>query len=60
MIMTELEQFRAQKDTFFKTHPQSPLLDEQQNMLEGLRFSPRIPRSDWWWRSRSSPTKIAS
>ena len=36
--MTELEQFRAQKDTFFKTHPQRPLLPDQQNMFEGLRY----------------------
>jgi uncharacterized protein (DUF1684 family) len=38
--MTELEQFRAQKDTFFKTHPQSPLLPEQQDTFEGLRYFP--------------------
>jgi uncharacterized protein len=42
-IMTALEQFRAQKDTFFKTHPQSPLLPEQQNMFEGLRYFPENP-----------------
>src|SRR5215216_4339782 len=42
-IMTELEQFRAQKDTFFKTHPQSPLLPEQQNTFEGLRYFPENP-----------------
>jgi uncharacterized protein (DUF1684 family) len=42
-IMTELEQFRAQKDTFFKGHPQSPLLPEQQNMFEGLRYFPENP-----------------
>ena len=38
--MTELEQFRAQKDTFFKTHPQSPLLPEQQETFGGLRYFP--------------------
>jgi uncharacterized protein len=42
-IMTELEQFRAQKDTFFKMHPQSPLLPEQQETFEGLRYFPENP-----------------
>ena len=41
--MSALEQFRAQKDTFFKTHPQSPLLPDQQNMFEGLRYFPENP-----------------
>jgi uncharacterized protein (DUF1684 family) len=41
--MTELEQFRAQKDMFFKTHRQSPLLAEQQNRFEGLRYFPENP-----------------
>jgi uncharacterized protein (DUF1684 family) len=42
-IMTELEPFRAQKDTFFKTHPQSPLLPEQQETFGGLRYFPENP-----------------
>ncbi|KPV54597.1 hypothetical protein SE17_02750 [Kouleothrix aurantiaca] len=42
-IMTELEQFRAQKDTFFKTHPQSPLTAEQQAAFAGLRYFPENP-----------------
>jgi uncharacterized protein len=41
--MTELEQFRAEKDTFFKMHPQSPLLPNQQNTFEGLRYFPENP-----------------
>jgi len=41
--MTELEQFRAQKDTFFKMHPQSPLLPEQQETFERLRYFPENP-----------------
>jgi len=41
--MTELEQFRAQKDTFFKAHPQSPLQPEQQETFEGLRYFPEDP-----------------
>jgi uncharacterized protein (DUF1684 family) len=43
MIMTELEQFRAQKDAFFKTHPQSPLTAEQQADFAGLRYFPENP-----------------
>jgi uncharacterized protein (DUF1684 family) len=38
--MTELEQFRAQKDHFFRTHPQSPLTPEQQATFVGLRYFP--------------------
>jgi uncharacterized protein len=38
--MTELDEFRAQKDEFFKTHPHSPLTPEQQQTFEGLRYFP--------------------
>jgi hypothetical protein len=31
---------RTQKDAFFKTHPQSPLSDEQQATFTGLRYYP--------------------
>ena len=41
--MTELEQYRAQKDGFFKTHPQSPLTPEQQQTFQGLRYFPENP-----------------
>lgn len=41
--MTDLEQFRAQKDAFFKTHPQSPLTAEQQANFTGLRYFPENP-----------------
>src|SRR6266508_5892380 len=41
--MTELELFRAQKDAFFKTHPQSPLTAEQQATFAGLRYFPENP-----------------
>src|SRR6266508_5194902 len=41
--MTELEQFRAQKDQFFKRHPQSPLAPEQQRTFQGLRYFPENP-----------------
>jgi uncharacterized protein (DUF1684 family) len=43
IIMTELEQFRAQKDAFFKTHPDSPLTPEQQATFAGLRYFPENP-----------------
>jgi uncharacterized protein (DUF1684 family) len=41
--MTELERFRAQKDRFFKAHPQSPLMPEQQQTFQGLRYFPENP-----------------
>jgi uncharacterized protein len=42
-VMTELEQFRAQKDAFFKTHPHSPLTPEQQATFTSLRYFPENP-----------------
>jgi len=41
--MSELDEFRAQKDQFFKTHPHSPLTEEQQQIFEGLRYFPQNP-----------------
>lgn len=41
--MTELEIFRAEKDRFFGSHPQSPLLPEQQQVFEGLSYFPEDP-----------------
>jgi uncharacterized protein (DUF1684 family) len=41
--MTELEHFHAQKDAFFKSHPQSPLTAEQQAAFAGLRYFPENP-----------------
>ena len=41
--MTELDEFRAQKDQFFKTHPQSPLTPEQQQSFQGLHYFPENP-----------------
>lgn len=38
--MTELEEFRAEKDEFFGTHPQSPLLPAQKKNFSGLRYFP--------------------
>ena len=36
--MTELENFRAEKDDFFASHPQSPLTALQKRTFEGLRY----------------------
>ena len=38
--MTELEQFRAEKDEFFKSHRQSPLTPEQKHDFIGLNYFP--------------------
>jgi hypothetical protein len=41
--MTELEQFRKQKDEFFKDSPQSPLTPEQQAGFTGLKYYDENP-----------------
>lgn len=38
--MTELDEFRAEKDDFFKGHPQSPLTREQKREFKGLQYFP--------------------
>jgi len=38
--MSELDEFRAEKDDFFKTHPQSPLTREQKHDFHGLNYFP--------------------
>lgn len=38
--MTELEEFRAEKDDFFASHPQSPLTPEQKRNFSGLKYFP--------------------
>ncbi len=38
--MTDLEQYRARKDDFFKTHPGSPFTPEQQAEFTGLSYFP--------------------
>lgn len=38
--MSDLEEFRAQKDEFFARHPQSPLTSEQRRGFIGLRYFP--------------------
>ncbi|HEX6329921.1 MAG TPA: DUF1684 domain-containing protein [Actinomycetota bacterium] len=41
--MSELEEFRRDKDEFFRDHPQSPLTDEQRRAFDGLRYFPENP-----------------
>ncbi|MCC7118461.1 MAG: DUF1684 domain-containing protein [Anaerolineales bacterium] len=38
--MSELDNFRAEKDEFFRNHPQSPLTGEQKKDFQGLRYFP--------------------
>lgn len=38
--MTELDAFRAEKDEFFGSHPQSPLTREQKQDFHGLQYFP--------------------
>lgn len=42
-MATELEDFRLDKDAFFKTHPQSPLTPAQQRAFKGLSYFPEAP-----------------
>jgi uncharacterized protein (DUF1684 family) len=41
--MTELDEFRAEKDDFFASHPQSPLTALQKQTFEGLRYFDEDP-----------------
>ena len=41
--MTDLTDFRAEKDDFFRTHPQSPLRPEQKRTFTGLKYFPENP-----------------
>lgn len=41
--MTELDDFRREKDEFFKRDPQSPLTREQKKTFAGLNYFPENP-----------------
>jgi hypothetical protein len=41
--MSELEEFRAEKDVFFRDDPRSPLLPEQRATFRGLAYFPEDP-----------------
>ena len=40
--MSELDDFRAEKDDFFGHHPQSPLTREQKRDFKGLAYFPAL------------------
>jgi len=42
-MMTELENFRQEKDDFFRTDRQSPLTAEQKRSFNGLNYYPENP-----------------
>lgn len=41
--LEELDEYRAAKDEFFRTHPDSPLSKEQKKQFKGLRYFPANP-----------------
>src|SRR5258706_8542232 len=41
--MSDLDDFRQEKDQFFAHHPQSPLTREQKRELKGLAYFPENP-----------------
>jgi uncharacterized protein (DUF1684 family) len=41
--MSELEEFRAEKDAFFRDDPRSPLTPGQRNGFGGLAYFPEEP-----------------
>jgi uncharacterized protein len=41
--MTELEEFRAEKDRFFASDPHSPLQPDQKRAFTGLKYFPENP-----------------
>jgi hypothetical protein len=41
--MIKLEAFRTEKDQFFGSHPQSPLMPEQKRRFRGLDYFPENP-----------------
>ncbi|HZY44267.1 MAG TPA: DUF1684 domain-containing protein [Anaerolineae bacterium] len=42
--MSSLTEFRRQKDVFFKTDPQSPLMPDQRTNFDSLRYFPENPQ----------------
>ncbi len=43
MVMSELDEFRREKDEFFRDHPQSPLTPAQRERFTGLAYFPPNP-----------------
>ena len=44
--MFDLEQYRMEKDDFFRYDPHSPLTDEQKETFSGLRYFPENPEME--------------
>jgi hypothetical protein len=42
--MSELQDFRADKDEYFRHHPQSPLTHEQRAAFEGLSYYAEVSK----------------
>lgn len=57
--MTELEAFRAEKDEFFASHPQSPLTREQRGNFRGLNYFPEDEALRFVVQVEEFPTKEA-
>ncbi len=41
--MSKLEDYRKRRDSFFRSHPRSPLSAEQKKNFQGLRYFPENP-----------------
>ena len=41
--MSDLNQFREEKNEFFRSHSQSPFTEEQKNAFNGLKYYPENP-----------------
>ena len=57
--MTELEEFRKEKDAFFKSHLQSPLMPDQKKTFTGLNYFPENPALRLEVKVEEFPTKEA-
>jgi uncharacterized protein len=55
--MNELEAFRAEKDDFFKNHPQSPLTPEQRRNFHRLEYFPENPALRFTVKAEPFPEK---
>lgn len=55
--MSELDVFRAEKDEFFGSHPQSPLTREQKSDFRGLKYFPENDSLRFETQAREFPVK---
>jgi uncharacterized protein (DUF1684 family) len=54
--MSDLQEFRHEKDAFFGSHPQSPLTHAQKHAFKGLKYFPENPRLRLRLAVEKSPT----